>query len=108
VRGTRFMKQNRAETVQMLADYLRITPAQSAKAYDTSIHVGVFPKGGPILTGSCLCGALWYEIGSALGQVSNPSCCLCCYRSLDLNKSGHFFFAQAYTGAILGNTSCGN
>jgi ABC-type nitrate/sulfonate/bicarbonate transport system substrate-binding protein len=37
LRGTRFMKQNRAETVQMLADYLRITPSQSAKAYDTSI-----------------------------------------------------------------------
>ena len=38
LRGTRFMKQNRAETVQMLADYLRITPAQSARAYDASIN----------------------------------------------------------------------
>jgi ABC-type nitrate/sulfonate/bicarbonate transport system substrate-binding protein len=38
LRGTRFMKQNRAETVQMLADYLRITPAQSAKAYDASVN----------------------------------------------------------------------
>jgi ABC-type nitrate/sulfonate/bicarbonate transport system substrate-binding protein len=38
VRGTRFMKQNRSETVQMLSDYLRITPAQSAKAYDASIN----------------------------------------------------------------------
>jgi ABC-type nitrate/sulfonate/bicarbonate transport system substrate-binding protein len=38
MRGTRFMKQNRAETVQMLADYLRIKPAQSAKAYDASIN----------------------------------------------------------------------
>jgi NitT/TauT family transport system substrate-binding protein len=37
MRGTRFMKQNRAETVQMLSDYLRITPSQAAKAYDTSI-----------------------------------------------------------------------
>jgi ABC-type nitrate/sulfonate/bicarbonate transport system substrate-binding protein len=37
VRGSRFMKQNRSETIEMLADYLRITPAQSAKAYDTSI-----------------------------------------------------------------------
>jgi NitT/TauT family transport system substrate-binding protein len=36
--GTRFMKQNRSETVQMLADYLRITPAQSAKAYDAAIN----------------------------------------------------------------------
>ena len=38
VRGNRFMKQNRAETVQMLSDYLKITPAQSARAYDASIH----------------------------------------------------------------------
>jgi ABC-type nitrate/sulfonate/bicarbonate transport system substrate-binding protein len=38
LRGTRFMKQNRAETVTMLSDYLRITPAQAAKAYDTSIN----------------------------------------------------------------------
>ena len=38
VRGTRFMKQNRADTVQMLSDYLRITPAQSARAYDASIN----------------------------------------------------------------------
>jgi len=36
VRGTRYFKQNRNETVQMLADYLHITPAQAAKAYDTS------------------------------------------------------------------------
>jgi ABC-type nitrate/sulfonate/bicarbonate transport system substrate-binding protein len=38
LRGTRFLKQNRAETVQMLADYLRITPAQSARAYDAAIN----------------------------------------------------------------------
>jgi NitT/TauT family transport system substrate-binding protein len=38
LRGTRFIKQNRAETVQMLADYLRITSVQSAKAYDTAIN----------------------------------------------------------------------
>jgi ABC-type nitrate/sulfonate/bicarbonate transport system substrate-binding protein len=38
VRGSRFMKQNRPETVQMLSDYLKITPAQSAKAYDSSIN----------------------------------------------------------------------
>jgi NitT/TauT family transport system substrate-binding protein len=38
MRGSRFMKQNRAETIQMLADYLRITPSQAAKAYDTSIN----------------------------------------------------------------------
>jgi ABC-type nitrate/sulfonate/bicarbonate transport system substrate-binding protein len=31
VRGLRFMKQNRNETVQMLSDYLRITPSQSAE-----------------------------------------------------------------------------
>ena len=38
VRGTRFMKQNRTETIQMLSEYLRITPNQAAKAYDTSIN----------------------------------------------------------------------
>ena len=38
VRGLRFMKQNRGETIQMLSDYLRISPAQSAKAYDASIN----------------------------------------------------------------------
>jgi ABC-type nitrate/sulfonate/bicarbonate transport system substrate-binding protein len=37
VRGTRYFKQNRNDTVQMLSDYLRITPAQAAKAYDTSL-----------------------------------------------------------------------
>ena len=38
MRGTRFMKQNRAESIQMLSDYLRITLSQAAKAYDTSIN----------------------------------------------------------------------
>jgi ABC-type nitrate/sulfonate/bicarbonate transport system substrate-binding protein len=38
VRGSRFMKQNRPETIQMLSDYLRITPAQSTRAYDASIN----------------------------------------------------------------------
>jgi ABC-type nitrate/sulfonate/bicarbonate transport system substrate-binding protein len=38
LRGTHFMKQNRAQTVQLLAEYLRITPSQAAKAYDTSIN----------------------------------------------------------------------
>ncbi|HEX2226877.1 MAG TPA: ABC transporter substrate-binding protein [Candidatus Binatia bacterium] len=38
VRGSRFMKQNRAETIQMLSDYLGITPPQSARAYDASIN----------------------------------------------------------------------
>ncbi len=38
MRGTRYFKQNRSDTLQMLADYLRITPAQAAKAYDTSIN----------------------------------------------------------------------
>jgi len=38
LRGTRFMKQQRAETLQMLTDYLGITPSQAANAYDTSIH----------------------------------------------------------------------
>jgi hypothetical protein len=38
VRGTRYFKQNCNDTVQMLADYLKITPAQAAKAYDTSLN----------------------------------------------------------------------
>ena len=38
LRGTRSMKEYRAETVQMLSDYLRITPSQAAKAYDASIN----------------------------------------------------------------------
>ncbi len=38
LRATHFMKQNRAETVQMLSDYLHISPSQSAKAYDLSIN----------------------------------------------------------------------
>jgi hypothetical protein len=38
VRGTRYFKQNRGETVQMLSDYLKITPAQAARAYDTSLN----------------------------------------------------------------------
>jgi ABC-type nitrate/sulfonate/bicarbonate transport system substrate-binding protein len=38
MRGTRYFKQNRSDTVQMLADYLRITPTQAAKAYDTSVN----------------------------------------------------------------------
>src|SRR6266481_3934355 len=38
LRGTRFMKQNRAETIQMLSDYLHISPSQAGKAYDVSMN----------------------------------------------------------------------
>ena len=38
IRGTRFMKQHRVETIQMLSDYLNITSSQSAKAYDASMN----------------------------------------------------------------------
>lgn len=38
LRGTRFMKQNRAETLTMMTDYLHITPSQAAKAYDAAIN----------------------------------------------------------------------
>ncbi|HTM11030.1 MAG TPA: ABC transporter substrate-binding protein [Verrucomicrobiae bacterium] len=38
LRGTRFMKDNRAETLALMADYLHITPAQAAKAYDAAIN----------------------------------------------------------------------
>ncbi|MBI1993952.1 MAG: ABC transporter substrate-binding protein [Deltaproteobacteria bacterium] len=37
LRGTRFMKQNRAETLQLMTDYLGIKPSQAAGAYDASI-----------------------------------------------------------------------
>lgn len=37
LKGTRFMKQNRAETLQMMTDYLGITFSQAVKAYDASI-----------------------------------------------------------------------
>ena len=38
VRGTRFMKQNRKDTIQMLSDYLHLTPAQAVKTYEASIN----------------------------------------------------------------------
>ena len=38
LRGTRFMKQNRSDAVALVASYLGISPAQSAKAYDASIQ----------------------------------------------------------------------
>jgi ABC-type nitrate/sulfonate/bicarbonate transport system substrate-binding protein len=38
LRGTRFMKDNRQETVKMMADFLGITPAQAGRAYDVSIQ----------------------------------------------------------------------
>lgn len=44
LRGTRFMKQNRGETLRLLSEYLKITPAQAAKTYDTSI--GAFTDDG--------------------------------------------------------------
>ncbi|HEX9445229.1 MAG TPA: ABC transporter substrate-binding protein [Candidatus Binatia bacterium] len=46
LRGTRFMKENRAETLQMMTDYLHITPAQAGKAYDAAI--GSFTEDGYI------------------------------------------------------------
>lgn len=38
LRGIRFMKENRAETLKMMNEYLGITLPQAANAYDTSIH----------------------------------------------------------------------
>lgn len=38
LRGTRFMKENRDATLQLMTDFLSISPSQAAKAYDTSIH----------------------------------------------------------------------
>jgi ABC-type nitrate/sulfonate/bicarbonate transport system substrate-binding protein len=38
MRATGFMKRNRKDTIQMLSDYLHLTPAQAAKTYDASIN----------------------------------------------------------------------
>ena len=38
LRATRFMKENRQETVKMIADFLGITSAQAGRAYDVSIR----------------------------------------------------------------------
>lgn len=38
LRGTRFMKENRQDTVKMMVDFLGITPAQAGRAYDVSIR----------------------------------------------------------------------
>ena len=38
LKGTRFMKENRTETLQMMTDYLGVSASQAAKAYDTSMH----------------------------------------------------------------------
>jgi ABC-type nitrate/sulfonate/bicarbonate transport system substrate-binding protein len=46
LRGTRFMKENRQETVKMMAGVLGITPAQAGRAYDVSI--GSFTDDGMI------------------------------------------------------------
>jgi NitT/TauT family transport system substrate-binding protein len=44
LRGTRFMKENRAETLAMITDYLRISPSQASTAYDAAI--GSFAEDG--------------------------------------------------------------
>jgi NitT/TauT family transport system substrate-binding protein len=38
LRGTRFIKQNRPETLRLMQSYLRITPAQAAHTYDASVR----------------------------------------------------------------------
>lgn len=38
LRGTRFMKENRQETLKMMANFLGITPAQADRAYNASIR----------------------------------------------------------------------
>jgi NitT/TauT family transport system substrate-binding protein len=38
LRGTRFIKQNRSETLRIMQSYLRITPAQAAHTYDASVR----------------------------------------------------------------------
>jgi len=47
------MKENRQETVKMMADFLGVKPAQAARAYDVSIQSftdnGVISDKGPSL-----------------------------------------------------------
>jgi ABC-type nitrate/sulfonate/bicarbonate transport system substrate-binding protein len=38
LRGTRFIKQNRVESVAMIRSQLKITPAQAGKVYDASVR----------------------------------------------------------------------
>jgi NitT/TauT family transport system substrate-binding protein len=38
LRGTAFMKKNRAATVKLMSEYLGLSPAQSAKTYDSAVH----------------------------------------------------------------------
>jgi ABC-type nitrate/sulfonate/bicarbonate transport system substrate-binding protein len=38
LRGVRFIKQNRPETLRMMQSYLRITAAQAAQTYDASVR----------------------------------------------------------------------
>lgn len=38
LRGIRFIKQNRPETVRIIQNYLKITPFQAAKAYDSAVR----------------------------------------------------------------------
>jgi NitT/TauT family transport system substrate-binding protein len=38
LKGTRFMRENREATLQLMADFLGISPSQAATAYDTSIQ----------------------------------------------------------------------
>lgn len=53
LRGTRFMKDNRAETLALMTDYLHITPSQAGKAYDAAIASftddGYIPDKGVLL-----------------------------------------------------------
>jgi NitT/TauT family transport system substrate-binding protein len=38
LRGTAFMKKNRAAAVKLLSEYLGLSPAQSARTYDAAVH----------------------------------------------------------------------
>jgi ABC-type nitrate/sulfonate/bicarbonate transport system substrate-binding protein len=38
LRGARFIKRNRPDTVRIIQSYLRITPSQAAQTYDSSVR----------------------------------------------------------------------
>jgi hypothetical protein len=71
IKAVLHMKQNRAEAIRMLSDYLKITPGQAAKTYDTSIRAftddGYVPDKGVLLD-------LQRRLNLALGRLQNRTC----------------------------------
>lgn len=77
LRGTRFIKQNRADTVRIIQHYLKFTPAEAAKTYDSAIRS--FTDDG-FVSERALALSMWrareamqIPDGSTLNQVSDWS-----------------------------------